>query len=121
MKTKTTRITFSRHNGYCLENLVVIEFLHNASLKSPQKVLEAFEQAITLWVETSPKGQEAWKNSCEDLNIGDLLNETWDKSLEDLLKKEGIASWRCLYELVEGEEVSYDHVLADSKQALLES
>jgi hypothetical protein len=33
---------------------------------------KALSKAVTNWVETSEAGKAAWKESCEDFNIGDL-------------------------------------------------
>ncbi len=43
--------------------------------------LEALKKAFTAWTQTEI-GKKAWKDSCEDFNIGDLENEDFEIGTE---------------------------------------
>lgn len=107
-----THLTFTRKNAYNIENLVVVKFSHKVSLNTPYLVFKAFTKGITNWVENTHEGKNLWKYTCEDLNIGDILDQHNNKELSEFLSVEGIKKWKPLYELVDQEEFSYDKVLA---------
>lgn len=109
---KKTQIAFTRKEGGFIDQLLVVEFHHAESINSIEKVMQAFSGAITEWVENTEDGLEAWEQSTEDLNIGDLISED-TQSLNPFLQKYGILKWQTIYQLHEKEEVSYDRVLAD--------
>jgi hypothetical protein len=107
-----THITFVRKDINSIENLVVICFSHKKTLKTPYEVFKAFTTGITKWVENTEEGQTLWNYTSEDLNIGDILNSSGNKTLNKYLAKEGIKKWATIYELIDQEEFSYDKVLA---------
>jgi hypothetical protein len=111
-----TCITFVRKDIATIEDMVIVKFTHKNRLKTPREVLEAFTHGITKWVETTNGGRKMWEYSSEDLNIGDLLSLGKDKSLKKNLKQVGIKKWKPIYQLVNGEEVSYDKVLASPNE-----
>lgn len=61
------------------------------TLTGDAKFLEALQRAVTNWINGTENGKNAWRRSCSDLNISDLLNEMpLDDSLLSLLADEGI-------------------------------
>jgi hypothetical protein len=50
----------------------------------------ALKKACTEWVKTTPEGQEAWEDTSEDFNLGDLCNHTGEPTLVAILQKYGI-------------------------------
>jgi hypothetical protein len=115
MKTDTIKshLAFVRKDIAKIENMVVIQLEHNKCLTNQRQVLDALTKGITKWVENTQEGQELWKYTSEDLNIGDILSYHKNKTLIKYLKKEGIYKWKPKYELVEQEEVSYDRILVN--------
>ena len=47
-------------------------------------------RALTKWALESNEGAQAWKNSSQDFNIGDLSNYTDNYTLKGFLKEQGI-------------------------------
>ena len=66
------------------------------SLKAQKKgmgineFLDALKQAVTNWIKTTTEGRQAWENSSQDFNIGDLANENIGP-INAYLKHHGIA------------------------------
>jgi len=117
-ETHTTDIVFVRQDGVSIDQLVVVRFTHNDTLLRPDQVTNAFERAVTKWVETTDDGRLAWGQSSEDLNIGDLLggyygSPAFNKEFKPLLNEQGIQYWEVVCQLTEGALESYDRVLAD--------
>ena len=110
---KTTEITFTRMDNARIDCLAVVKFTHQDRINTADELLAAFKKGVTKWVETTKEGKEAWEYSSEDLNIGDLFGYELDEDLGRLLEAEGIQTWECVYQLCEGEEFSYDTVLAE--------
>lgn len=104
-----TQLAFVRYHKE-LENLVAIEIGHSKSLKDQCDVLEAMELALNEWISKTEEGKIAWEYSCEDFNIGDLLNCT--DSYMPFFKKQGITSLKVVYELSNPSMVPYDKILA---------
>jgi hypothetical protein len=48
--------------------------------------MQELKRAVTSWIDKTPEGREAYEESCEDFNIGDLAN--WQS--RDLLKPWGV-------------------------------
>lgn len=51
---------------------------------------QAVQRAVTAWVEHGEAGRQAFANSSEDFNVGDLANELSDPALQAELKKQGV-------------------------------
>jgi hypothetical protein len=69
-------------------------FVANANLQLCKAFLEAVRTAVTHWINTSLEGYEAWQQSCEDLNIGDLANHEQSSLLQSSLNAVGIFGFR---------------------------
>jgi hypothetical protein len=63
---------------------VVIDLVNEA------KFLAALQRAVSAWGTTSPFGIEAWKDSSEDFNVGDLSHYQHDEHLKKCLAEQGI-------------------------------
>ena len=111
MSLVKTDLVFTRHGTLHLEILIVARFTHIETLKTTQEVLDALENAITHWIETTPAGLEAWEESCEDFNIGDFYCQN-NFQLQASLEAHGIHSVETLFELADSHEVSFDRILA---------
>lgn len=119
----TTEIAFIRQDGMAIDQLVAIRFTHGDTLLRQDQVFRAFTRAVTKWVETTEMGREAWINSSEDLNIGDLLSgydgcPSFNRQFNPLLKEQGIDDWKVIYQMGNGGTESYDHVLASPENCI---
>jgi predicted Fe-Mo cluster-binding NifX family protein len=76
------------------------------------------EQAITDWILETEEGKEAWAESCEDFNIGDVLMHYPSESLTRYLRKRGV-NVLSLEQATTADVVSFDRILVDT--ARLES
>lgn len=56
----------------------------------PEKLRERVTQAVTDWIAVSSEGKEAWDDSSENFNIGDLANHTGNAGLAFILAQYGI-------------------------------
>lgn len=112
----STEIAFSRMDGCELDTLAVIVFEHHAKLDTEAAVLAALKQGVTNWVKTTKEGKEAWEDSVEDLNIGDLDGHENNPELQASLAAEGITDWDCIFSLSIGNQVSYDKILVHEDQ-----
>ena len=63
-----------------------------SELENSDDVWREFKSAVTQWVETTDAGSECWDESCENLNVGDLLNNDAfnDPELRTLLAWRGL-------------------------------
>jgi len=104
-----TDLAFSRADRFGIDRLVVLRFTH--TLESKKEVYNALQQGVTAWIENYPTGLQAWHESSEDFNIGDFCS-TQDFHLQACLEARGIHSVETLYELCQGEDHTYDAVLA---------
>lgn len=52
--------------------------------------LAALQRAVSKWGRTSPFGIEAWTQSSEDFNVGDLSHYQSDEDLKRCLAEQGI-------------------------------
>jgi len=57
-----------------------------------QEALFAFRDAVNFWLQSTKTGQQAWKDSSEDFNYGDLINEQIDVDLLYILEVAGFTS-----------------------------
>lgn len=109
--TRTISFLLSRiglaqvENAACLDVVVAGDDTRNEG-----DVFEAFQAAVTQWVNTSADGRAAWFNSSEDFNIGDLLGEAPD--LTPYLIGVGILARRGMQISVDASR-NYDTVLVD--------
>lgn len=104
-----TDLAFVRNDAFGIERLLALRFTH--TLKTKKDVVRALRQGVTAWIENYPSGLKAWEESSEDFNIGDFCS-TEDFQLQACLEARGILSVETLYELCQGEDLSYDSALA---------
>lgn len=60
------------------------------SIKTPTDIRHKVRHAVTEWMRTSPEGRQAWKNSSEDFNVGDLASQLADHDLQRCLSQRGV-------------------------------
>lgn len=59
-----------------------------------QDTLQRIERALTAWASETIEGRAAWDLSCEDFNVGDLLDHLQSPSLAAFLAAEGVLDIR---------------------------
>jgi len=55
-----------------------------------RETVDAVSRAITAWVRNTAEGKNAYADSSEDYNIGDLSQDQEDPTLQPFLRAEGI-------------------------------
>jgi alpha-L-arabinofuranosidase len=93
--------------------IVILSFTLDVDLK---KAIRKLVEAVTLWVRTTDEGWACWKQSKEDLNIGDLSLyydefQTWVRAQAELNKESSfikLTDFEILYTLSSEDKVSYD-------------
>ena len=112
---KKIRVCFIRMDGARVDALRVVEITTDARTKG--EAMQRLTRAIDQWIRNTDEGREAWAESSEDFNVGDLAGylDRCGKavaSLQHYLKREGIARIKDLFVLTESEPESYDRILA---------
>ena len=114
-KMKKVRVCFIRLDGVLVDALRVIEFTTVAHTKD--EAMHRLTRAVGQWIGNTQEGREAWAESSEDFNIGDLAghlngNGKAVPSLQRYLEQEGISRLKDLFVLTNSEQESYDRILA---------
>lgn len=114
-RTHRVKICFLRPDGPRIDALRIVEVV--STTEDKEKTLQALTTAFSRWIEETPEGKKAWKDSSEDFNIGDAMDffstkGTPVKSLAPFLKDQGILRIFKLYDLTDTDRESYDRVLA---------
>lgn len=95
---------------------VAVLTVTNIMAEATRSIMERLEYALTEWVNETQEGQAEWKASCEDFNIGDLINArtpVMDKFLlAQGLKIEGIET------MSTNNASDYDTVLVDRSNVI---
>lgn len=52
--------------------LAIVTVRRTDTVRHPDQLLDLFRNAVTAWVRETKEGAEAYENSSEDFNIGDL-------------------------------------------------
>ena len=117
-KPNIIQVCFVRVDGASIDALRVVEFTAHAETK--EDALNRLERAVTKWIRETNEGKAAWRESSEDLNIGDLAayfdaRGNVVASLKPFLKQEGILNVRDVFVLTNTAQESYDRVLANSE------
>lgn len=124
VKTKAKKATFNVRFVVRRESIkedtfaVVSAVVEDEKLRKEKHFLEQLQKAVTEWVKTTKDGKEAWKDSSEDFNVGDLAGHTMCESFLDILQgKYGI---RDLHIVTNSQDDnghwSFDTVLVDSSE-----
>lgn len=70
---------------------VVTAEILDPALADDSRFLSNLQRAVTRWVNETDEGKAAWKESCEDFNVGDLANQMpFDEKLVEFLSDERI-------------------------------
>jgi len=114
-KMKKIRVCFIRMDGARVDALRVVEITTDARTKG--EAMQRLTRAIDQWIRNTDEGREAWAESSEDFNVGDLAGYLDGcgkavQSLQHYLKGEGIARIKDLFVLTDSEQESYDRILA---------
>ena len=109
------RVCFIRMDGARVDVLRVVEITTDARTKG--EAMQRLTRAIDQWIRNTDEGREAWAESSEDFNVGDLAGYLDGcgkavQSLQHYLKGEGIARIKDLFVLTDSEQESYDRILA---------
>jgi hypothetical protein len=112
---KKIRVCFIRMDGARVDALRVVEITTDARTKG--EAMQRLTRAIDQWIRNTDEGREAWAESSEDFNVGDLAGYLDGcgkavQSLQHYLKGEGIARIKDLFVLTDSEQESYDRILA---------
>ena len=112
---KKLRVCFIRMDGAQVDALRVVEITTAARTKG--EAMLRLTRAIDQWIRNTDEGREAWAESSEDFNVGDLAGYLDGcgkavQSLQHYLKGEGIARIKDLFVLTDSEQESYDRILA---------
>lgn len=91
----------------------IVEARVKDSINSQEDFLTALKKSLNEWKKTDA-GQEAWENSSEDFNVGDLRDELPNVSIACFLKTNGIRSLQITVESMEGSgNWQFDDVLME--------
>lgn len=111
-------LVFVRQGTRGLENIVVLEFTLSNDIEgvffkiTPEWLRDQLIGAVTAWIEGSPEGDEAWRASSEDLNVGDLVSNGFDESLKPFLRSHYILDVECVFEFSGDDDyVPFDTIL----------
>lgn len=110
---------------------VVNAEIHDLNLRHESIFLAEFKKACTEWVKTTSDGKALWHNSCQDLNIGDivqegnieaigtLMNGVVDKSLDiDIYGADSASDWFYDTILVDQDEETDEIYSAEIKASM---
>lgn len=114
--SKTNELCFIRNEG--IHGVTCLAILSVSSLNwiTPGEALIALKRGCTDWALKNSEGRQAWLDSSEDFNVGDLMSYLADSDLCACLLARGLTKVDVLYQLGEAEDVSYDKVLIDGDE-----
>lgn len=92
------------------EIIWVVELHCRPELATLQDALQALENGLTEWAHTMDSGKQAWRESAQDFNIGDLMNIPEQFYLH-ILARHGIERVELVWEMKPQAVVSFDRVL----------
>jgi hypothetical protein len=112
-------IAFVRQEGVRATTVAMLTVW--SPLAGPDEIVKAIKNGMGRWVVTSERGKQAWEETCQDLNVGDLLGQGYsqDRALAAILREECVV-------IAEGvitdwnEAWSYDTVLVSISEAAAE-
>ncbi len=78
------------------------------------EVIPRLMKALAHWVVNSTTGAAAWKGSCEDFNVGDLVDYVNNVDLQFELMAVGLYDLKVL--TFAGPKLSFDYVLVDGQE-----
>lgn len=84
-----TVLYFKRTDGIAIDALAIVT-VESERTQEPRLLLQVIKAAVTTWVNTTQEGKEAFADSEEDFNIGDLAHYDDEESLKLCLLEEGL-------------------------------
>lgn len=83
-------VPFVRHEG--MKGATTVAMLTAWSPLSQEEIVPAIKRALTKWVSQTESGKKAWRATCEDFNVGDLLGGSWlgDAHMKAMLHAEQV-------------------------------
>lgn len=115
MKYETVSI-FTRTEDLKISTIAIILFI-TAKKMTELQIVAILIKYITEWLKTTQDGKEAWIQSCEDLNIGDLTlcEEEFRKWLKKK-KSQDLIDLEILYCGETKGTINFDACLVDKSQ-----
>lgn len=109
---KTVTLPFIRQEGIRITTLAIVQFgLGDKDVELETEPVEALYNAVTAWVDETEDGRACWKESCGDLNIGDLAQ--YDESFAKYAEAKGhLKNFSILYFGDCSDMVPFDKVLS---------
>lgn len=92
---------------------VVTASVENDALRTEGAFLDALIGALSRWVRETQTGRDAWEESSEDFNVGDLSNYHGDPSLTPILADVGIMDLRVKVYSADRSTWTFDTVLIE--------
>lgn len=95
--------------------IAIISCRQTGTICSGGQILQPLTAAITQWINETKAGKDAWRDSCEDFNVGDLATCLEDAELKARLKARGVHELeiRLIMDGDQQEGWIYDTVLVD--------
>ena len=112
---KTHQLTFVRLGRFEIDVMASVTASVHPRFETEEMLLEQLNRALTLWMETTEEGREAWEDASEDFNIGDLAQHIESPILQGILMEAGIFNLDIVID--GGAYLSYDKVLASPEFA----
>jgi len=85
-KTHHSNILFTRDEGDGNTTIALVSILTRRVMNYTESKIGAVKEAVGRWVKNTKAGAECWKQSSEDLNIGDLA--MYNEEFRTWLKRE---------------------------------
>lgn len=89
----------------------------NRYLSACEFVEQYLKPSLTEWVKKTKQGQTAWKESCDDFNVGDLSMCCDNKALTKILAEHGVINMEVdTVSETAVDDWDYDTVLVDASE-----
>ena len=85
----THQINFVRNEDGISTTIAMVTATTNKAM-SNDELVNAIDRSVSNWMNETDIGVEAWADSCEDFNIGDLVDYSTDPSLTPYMQEQGI-------------------------------
>lgn len=70
--------------------IAIISCRKTRTIRGGGQILQPLTAAVTQWINETKAGRDAWRDSCEDFNVGDLAACLEDAELKARLKALGV-------------------------------
>ena len=107
-------IPFLRHEQAEVSTLAILQVTLDQDLDS-STIVKYIEEVTSAWINDTEEGKQAWQETDEDLNIGDLAlrDKTYLKYAMEPLKEKGILDLKFIWCGDVEDYIEYDHILVD--------